>query len=385
MSESEFAGGTKRMRVIVVGAGIVGLSAAWALQRGGHEPVLFERGPIPNPLAASSDRHRLIRLAHSEGDGRGVIVHEAFAAWERLWTDLGRSHYRETGMLMTARDPGDWAVACRAGFDRNGTPYEIWDRTRLAARCPYLRLTERDWGLYTPRGGALLAERILHDLASWLASRGVAHHAGAEVATIDPDGAAVRLASGERLEADAIIVATGAWTGRLLPELTPVLESRRTMLAYLLPPADLAASWDDAPSFLDLGGPDDLYLVPPLEGLPLKFGAGSTAYPADPDAPRRLRPDEPERLLATLRPYLHDLDRYQVTECRICHYCFSPDERFVAGTLAGGRVAYASGCSGQMFKFGAVMGERLAAAATGTLAGVELTAWARGEVFSAAT
>ena len=66
--------------MIVVGAGIVGLSAAWALGRAGHEPVLLERGPIPNPMAASHDRHRLIRLAHSAGDGRNLIIHDAYAA-----------------------------------------------------------------------------------------------------------------------------------------------------------------------------------------------------------------------------------------------------------------------------------------------------------------
>ncbi|MFZ1431263.1 MAG: hypothetical protein WAS21_31455, partial [Geminicoccaceae bacterium] len=59
------------------------------------------------------------------------------------------------------------------------------------------------------------------------------------------------------------------------------------------------------------------------------------------------------------------------------HYCFGVDERFIAGTLGGGGVAYAGGCSGQMFKFGAVLGERLAAAVTDALTGAALAAWAR--------
>ena len=113
--------------------------------------------------------------------------------------------------------------------------------------------------------------------------------------------------------------------------------------------------------------------------MPLKFGDGSTSYPEDPDAPRALRADEPERLLACLRPYLRDLDRYRVVDHRICMYCFSPDERFMAGTLGDGRLAYATGCSGQMFKFGAVMGEQLAATVTGRIDGDRLAAgrWAR--------
>jgi sarcosine oxidase len=367
------------LRVIVVGAGVVGLSAAWALLRAGHRPVVVDQGPIPNPLASSSDRHRLIRLAHSADDGRGRIIHEAYAAWDRLWADLGRSHYLETGMLMTAREPGDWAVSCRAAFERDGVAHEVWDRQTLAARCPHLLLTDGDWGLYTATGGALLADRILADLAMLLRERGaeLVPHAPAEA--VEPARPVVRLRDGRRLGGDAVVLAAGAWSGALLPALAPSLEPRRAVVLYLVPPPDLAAGWAGSPSLLDLGGPSDLYVVPPLRGLPLKFGAGLHSRPCDPSRSRTLERDEPESLLAHLRPFVRGLDRYAVVEARVCYTCHTPDDRFAAGALAGGPVVYATGCCGQMFKFGAVVGERLAAAATGAFPGAALTAWARGE------
>lgn len=76
--------------------------AVWALERAGHTVTALEQGPIPNSVAASCDRHRMIRPAHSEGDGRNLIIGEAYAAWDRLWAELGHSHYAETGVLMTA-------------------------------------------------------------------------------------------------------------------------------------------------------------------------------------------------------------------------------------------------------------------------------------------
>ena len=85
-------------------------------------------------------------------------------------------------------------------------------------------------------------------------------------------------------------------------------------------------------------------------------------------------------MLASLRPYIRDLDRYRFVDHRVCMYCFSPDERFMAGSMADGRLVYATGCSGQMFKFGAVMGEQLAAAATGGIDGGMLARWAVGDI-----
>ena len=61
------------MRVIVIGGGIMGLCSAWALRRAGHEPVLYEQGPIPNPLASSCDEHRLTRFTYGAMTG--------YAAW----------------------------------------------------------------------------------------------------------------------------------------------------------------------------------------------------------------------------------------------------------------------------------------------------------------
>ena len=43
------------MKISIVGAGIMGLSAAWALARRGHTVQVFEQGDLPNPMASSVD------------------------------------------------------------------------------------------------------------------------------------------------------------------------------------------------------------------------------------------------------------------------------------------------------------------------------------------
>ncbi len=58
------------------------------------------------------------------------------------------------------------------------------------------------------------------------------------------------------------------------------------------------------------------------------------------------------------------------------------DQRFLVVPL-GERCFAASPCSGHGFKFGAVLGQKLAAGLTGQLAPDQLTAWAAGRQASA--
>ena len=58
-------------KAIVVGAGINGVVAAIELRKRGHEVVLVDPGPLPHPLAASTDISKAVRAAYG---GRSKII-----------------------------------------------------------------------------------------------------------------------------------------------------------------------------------------------------------------------------------------------------------------------------------------------------------------------
>ncbi len=128
------------MKALVVGGGIMGLSCAAALARDGHAVTLLERGPLPNALASSVDRHRLIRYPYGALEGYTRMVLEAFDAWDRLWRHLGRSYYVETGTLALASGADDWVGASRIALERCGIAHRRLGAAELEARVPMLEL-----------------------------------------------------------------------------------------------------------------------------------------------------------------------------------------------------------------------------------------------------
>lgn len=350
------------MHVAIVGAGISGLATGWALTRDGHRVTLFEQGPIPNPLSASGDEHRIIRRAYGSADGYSFMISEAFEAWEALWRDLGTSHFAPTGILAVSLEPGDGTDIFRDGLDRTGFAYEQLAPREAADRYPFLDVAPMRYAFFSAEGGVLFSQRIARDLRDWLSGHGVDLREQTKVVAIHTDAGRVETASGEVVEADRIVVTAGAWTLGFFPDLAASLRPFRTAVAYLEPPADLRAAWEKAPAILDVGGKVDGYVLPPVDGTGLKVGAGIVKRPSPPDIDRESAPSEGEKIRDLFAPSFSRIGEYRVARVATCAYTFTADERFFATTR--GKALVVSACSGHGYKFGAAVGQRIAEAVT---------------------
>jgi sarcosine oxidase len=347
------------MRVLVVGAGIAGLCTAWQLVRRGHAVTLLEQGPVPNPLSASGDHHRIIRRAYGKASGYARAIDEAYAAWDELWEDLGASHHDPRGFMALSREPGDEAEEYLEGMMTGGWPVERFDGAEAARRFPFLDGGSIRFGFASQEGGALHCRRIAAGIAGWLRAAGAEVRENARVEAVDTAAAAVTLAGGERLSADRVVVTAGAWVLRLFPQLAGTLTTYRTAVVYLEPPADLAAAWETLPVILDVGGRTDGYIIPATGGGGLKFGSGLHKERwSDPDAGRAARPGEGEAVRDLFAPPFVRLGEYRVLDTVTCAYTFTADDRFLGEEI--GRTLVVSACSGHGYKFGATVGRRVA-------------------------
>ena len=366
----------KSMKVSIVGAGIMGLGTAWALERLGHQVTIFEQGPVPNPQGSSVDQHRLIRYPYGPAEGYMQMVADAHAIWDQVWADLGETLYRPTGTLCLSRAGAKWHQDTLAALERAGHAVEGLSQAELARRFPLIEAANVDEAYYLDSGGLLFAERIVAALAKRLAGRGVEIRAQTPVVEIDPDRGFVTLANGAVIGADALVVAAGPWVSRLVPELGRRVKPSRQVIAYMVPPDDLKPLWQSGPMLLGIDPDAGFYAVPPRDGTGLKIGDHRFGPTGDPDGDRSGTEAEIAAALAGCARRLKRFDDYRIDRLRACFYTVEPDEKFIIEP-AGLSTYVMSPCSGHGFKFGPLLGSAVAGAIDAGEPG-DIAAWAAG-------
>src|SRR5438067_9692143 len=92
----------KMQKAIVVGAGINGVVAAIELRKRGHEVALVDPGPLPHPLAASTDISKAVRAAYGGDEDYTALAEQSREIWRQWNMKFGVELYHEIGFLLCA-------------------------------------------------------------------------------------------------------------------------------------------------------------------------------------------------------------------------------------------------------------------------------------------
>lgn len=364
------------MRVSVVGAGIAGLSLAWALRRHGIEVALFDAGPIPNPVSSSFDEHRISRHTYGSQTGYAALMPQAFATYERLWGDLGTQHYLPTGMVYVSRTGQDWYTNAAAQLDAVGLPHRPVSRAEIATRLPMLQ-QEGITSAYEAGGaGVLFANRIVTDLARWLTENGAELHPNTRIDDINAEAGTVR-AGGVTHHADLVVIAAGAWLPSLLPATASRMVPSRQLLLYLDPPAHLAKAWSEAPILVDQDSGHGAYILPPRGGTRLKIGDHIFTRRGHGSDDRIATEADIAPVAAAAAAIFTGFDDYRILERKVCYYTVTEHEDFIVEPI-GSAGWVLSACSGHGFKLAPLIASGLADAIAGKRSATDLPQWAAG-------
>jgi sarcosine oxidase len=342
----------RRADVVVIGGGVVGLSAAWRLARAGREVVLLERFRIGHDRGSSHGPTRIFRFSYDD-PVYVRLAQQALPLWRELEHESGADLLSITGGIDVG--DGSYLDACAAALRSCGARADEVPATELRERFPWIETDGR--GVFSPDTGVLRSDTVIGALA--LAARAAGATVEEETTTLEihvaEDEAVIRT-SDEEIHAPRAILAAGAWMRELAATagMDLPLSVTREQVLYFDGIADALPfiHWSARP----------VYGIPG-EGTTMKIAEHGTGRPTTTDD-RSFDRDEDgaARVEAFVRAHLGDLDPTPIA-FETCLYTNTPDQGFIID--ARGPVVIGSTCSGHGFKFGPMIGETLAAVATG--------------------
>ncbi|MDH6113390.1 FAD dependent oxidoreductase TIGR03364 [Kitasatospora sp. MAP12-15] len=220
------------MRVIVVGAGVLGTMHAWQAVERGHEVVHLEREA--EARGASVRNFGLVWVSGRSGGEELATALRARELWERIGERVPALGFRANGSLTAIRTEAELAVAEQALLrdDARARGFRLLDAAETRALNPALR-GKLLGALHCERDGAVeprTAQPALRE--ALLASGRYTFLPGREVREVVGENA-VRDDHGQVHTGDVVLLCTGAWLGGLVRELAPELPVRRVRLQMM--------------------------------------------------------------------------------------------------------------------------------------------------------
>jgi D-amino-acid dehydrogenase len=290
------------VKVLVLGAGVVGVTSAWYLAQAGHEVVVLERQPQPGmetsfanggqisashaqPWARPSVLPKILRWLGRDDAPLAFRARAEWAQWawalrflieclpgryERNCRALAglaaysrdclralrertgiRYDHLQKGILHFATREGDFKALLRGAEAARalGVERQLMSALDCVALEPALRESQEPvlGGVYAPGDESGDARRFTEELARLGTGAGVAFRYGTHVEALEAAGGELTgvRAGGERVTADAYVMALGSYSARFLHPLgirIPVYPLKGYSVTLALGPAERAVA-----------------------------------------------------------------------------------------------------------------------------------------------
>ncbi|KAI9815292.1 MAG: hypothetical protein M1827_002772 [Pycnora praestabilis] len=383
--------------ILIVGSGAFGLSTALALTSrpayASTKITLLDRSAFPSPDSSSIDTSRIIRPDYAS-PAYAALASEAQTLWRGEWGAGGR--YNESGLVLTAEVGQQEYV--RASLDNvRQLASDIGDKDGVKELRSGREIDEvvatgggsGMWGYINRRSGWADAHAAMRYCRQKVEDTGRVDFVTGEAIRLLLRGSTVegvQLKGGDHIMANLVVLAAGAWTGKLV-DLRGRAQATGQVLAYM----DITAEEQDAlgkmPVLLNLG--TGMFVMPPKDRL-LKVARHGYGYsnPTEIQHPEkdgerievslpRTQVDEPGQWIPmegekacrqAVRKMIPRLGDRPFRFTRICWYTDTPEGDFLITYHPNYTGLFiATGGSGHGFKFLPVIGEKIIDTMNGNL------------------
>jgi glycine/D-amino acid oxidase-like deaminating enzyme len=352
---------TETADVVIVGGGIEGAAAAWALaQRGVTDVLVVERNTVGSGMTGKSSGIVRCHYGVSSLAAMANVGLEVFENAEEVFGhDIG---FRQTGYVVGVGERNVDALRKSLAAQRAvGVQTDEIDAAEVAEMWPHADLEPFAAFAHEARGGFGDAYQTAQAFAVAARGAGVRVRQGTAVTDLLLDGdrvTGVRLADGTEVDAGTVVIATGVWTRNLLLRygidvpIRVVLEQ----IVMIAPGVELGP----VPVFSDLVS---LQYIRPEPGGEVLFGNSDLSHvqDADPDDyPNRATEDFVDVTIDRVSTRFPGFTDAAITGSYAGCYDVTPDWNPVISRTGIDGLVVAAGFSGHGFKIAPAVGRLIA-------------------------
>ncbi|KAJ4268915.1 hypothetical protein NW762_002986 [Fusarium torreyae] len=375
---------SKTEPIVIVGAGVFGLSTALELKKRGYKNVTVLDRYLPPVVDGSSvDISRVIRVEYAD-PFYGKMAREAYDGWVRDYSD----HYHQSGFVMLASSSGNSYAEKSKGANKSlGDDLEEYENANdIRKKFPEIQAKiDGMKAYYNKNGGWADAASSIRQLATECTLAGVSFITGTRgrVVSLRYSGykvTGVNVAEGDPISAAQVILATGAWSNRLLPISHATSGSGQPVGFVRLTPEE-AARLAKMPVIINLS--TGVFIFPPTPDTHILkiarhgYGWATEVEVTDPlgqsrtvSTPKRdgnnaaasyLPEDAQEALREGLKQLAPEFGDREWLRSRLCWYSDTPEGDFIVDHHPVREGLFlATGGAGHAFKFLPVLGRYVA-------------------------
>ncbi|KAK2749288.1 hypothetical protein FQN55_003613 [Onygenales sp. PD_40] len=373
--------------ILIVGGGVFGLSTALALagRHSGKITVVESSPTIPNPHGSSVDSSRIIRADYADPQ-YSALAEAALEKWR--YTEWGREgRYAQNGLVLLSSGDKHSTEYARKSYEnvKRVDPKAVEllsNRDEVIKAAPtYGSGLHVEGGYVNWKSGWADAEASVRFAKKKIDETGRVEFRTGDVkrllTTAGRKVTGVELADNTTITADLVILATGAWTSRLI-DLRGKADATGQVLAYIRISDQEQAALANMPTVLNFS--TGMFIIPPRNNL-LKIARHAYGYrnptrvPAPPGTAAQtaetievslpengvpIPPEGEEACRTALREMLPAFADRPFEKTRVCWYTDTPNGDFIIThhpSYPG--LFLATGGSGHGFKFLPVIGEKI--------------------------
>lgn len=350
---------TMKFDCIIIGAGSMGMAAAYFLAKAGKNVCAIDAFDPPHTNGSHHGETRIIRYAYGEGLEYVPLALRAAALWKQLERQVNKQLLLQTGVVNIADKEHPFVKTVIESAEKYQLPLEVLNAQEIKNRWPGIQVTDNMIAAFEPTSGVLRVEDCVAAYKKLAINEGATLRMNEPVQHITFGHTVTVTTSVRSYEADHCIVCAGAWTNKLLQPFNLPLSPIRKTFAWFEAEEGLYGE-ENFPAFAVELSDACYYGFPSIDGAGYKIGRHDGGETIDPDDKlREFDESDTADLQQFINTYMPQVG--SLKEGKVCKYTMTPDEHFIIDFLPEqSNVIVASGFSGHGFKFASAVGEMLA-------------------------